>query len=128
MKKAVRKILVVSLLAIIVISFTGCATVFGKSSKDILIISDPPGAEIKINGASYGKTPATIPLKKDSSYLVEISKEGYHSQTAQIRSELGVGWLILDLFSGAVPIVVDAITGDWKKLSPQNVSVSLPQL
>lgn len=115
----------VVLLALVVVSMTGCATIFSKSNQGVSFDSTPAGADIKINGVVYGHTPATIPLEKNKSYVVEIAKEGYHPQLVTIQNKLGVGWVVLDAFSGALPLVVDAITGDWKTLSPKNVFVDL---
>jgi uncharacterized protein YceK len=128
MKKVVKQISLVLLFAILIVSMTGCATILSSDSKDITFESSPPGAEIKINGVTYAKTPTTIPLDKSHSYTVEITKEGYQPFTATIKNKIGVGWVILDLISGAMPIVVDAITGDWKTLSPTKIYVNLATL
>ena len=125
MKKLVKKISLSLLFAILIISLTGCATLLAGDSKDITFESSPSGADVKINGITYAKTPVTIPLDKNQSYIVEISKNGYHPLTVKINNKIGVGWVILDIITGTMPIIVDAITGDWKTLSPTKINANL---
>jgi hypothetical protein len=125
MKDFLKHTVLCLFLGILIVSLTGCATILSSSSKDITIESNPAGADVKINGVTYSKTPTRIPLEKDRSYIVEISKEGYHPFNATIKNKIGIGWIILDVFSGALPVVVDAITGDWKTLSPSTINVNL---
>jgi tRNA A-37 threonylcarbamoyl transferase component Bud32 len=73
----------------------------GKSNLVVEIVSDPPGAEVLMNGVSKGQTPARITDIEPGSYDVEVRKEGYASfkKTARfsanseysIRMTLGSG-------------------------------------
>jgi hypothetical protein len=45
-------------------------------------------------------------------------------RTFQLRNEIGTLWIILDVVTGLVPIIVDAATGDWYELKPGEVFVS----
>jgi len=99
---------------------------FNSGGKNISIATNPDNAEIYVDGLLKGRTPAKIYLDKDQSYTVELRKEGYESQFATIKSKVGAGWIVLDLVTtGGLGIIVDAITGDWKGLSPKSVSVEM---
>jgi uncharacterized protein YceK len=120
-----KKGLLVLLVIVWVFSFSGCATIFTGDSEKVSFVSDPAGAEVYVDGTLRGKTPVTIDLDKSRMYAVEVRKEGYESQFATIKSKVGLGWVALDVFSGLAPLIVDAATGSWKYLSPNELSVPL---
>ena len=51
----------------------------GAAKGFIAITSQPPGAEIKINGEDSGRTPATVGLTSGR-YTVAVEQEGYPTQ------------------------------------------------
>lgn len=104
---------------------TGCATIVTGSSTDVSINSDPPNAEIEINGQDYGETPTTISLESDQSHMVELSLEGYEDETIQLRKSTS-GWLAGNILLGGIPgLIIDAATGGMYVLSPEEVGTDL---
>lgn len=87
--------------------------------------SDPQGAQVYVNGDYVGTTPVKIELKNNKDYSIEFRKDGYRSKTYQLGKHLGAGWIILDVLFGLVPVVVDAITGDWYNLDSDHVNMVL---
>jgi len=65
----------VLLLGVLVVSggMTGCRT----ASQEIPIVSQPPGAEVYVDGERRGLTPVTIELSKDQAHRLELRLEGY---------------------------------------------------
>jgi len=63
---------------------SSCAFLLNDKTVDVAINSNPAGADIVIDGRSYGRTPATLILEPKS-YTVVVTKEGYGS--AQIKLE-----------------------------------------
>ena len=57
-----KKIICFSLLALLLIGATSCATLFSSSNKSIAIRSTPENAEIYINGERMGSTPLQLEL------------------------------------------------------------------
>ena len=108
-----------------VVLLTSCATVFSGNSDDVTITSDPAGALVAIDGVPRGRTPLTVDLEKGNSYSVSVSKDGYEAGYATLTNRVGAGWVILDIFAGLVPVVVDAVTGAWGWLSPDTVHLVL---
>ena len=108
-----------------VVLLTSCATVFFGNSDDVTITSDPTGALVAIDGVPRGRTPLTVDLEKGNSYSVSVSKDGYEAGYATLTNRVGAGWVILDIFAGLVPIVIDAVTGAWGGLSPDTVHLVL---
>ncbi len=58
-----------------------------SSTKNIVVRSSPPGADIVVNGRKVGETPASIPV--DEKYPVEfvLEKEGYASAARTLTPE-----------------------------------------
>jgi hypothetical protein len=57
-----------------------------KSTVTIPMNSNPPGAEIVIDGKKYGKTPAFIALKPSKNYQATFSKPGYESTKIDMKT------------------------------------------
>jgi hypothetical protein len=106
-------------------SLSGCATILAGKQKDVSFAADPNGAQVYVNGSLMGTTPVQIKLENNKDYTIEFKKEGYQTKTYFLNKGIGVGWLILDVLFGLVPVVVDAVTGDWNFLTTDNVKVLL---
>lgn len=122
MKKVVIIIIAMS------VSFFGlgsCATIFKGPNDSLKLSSKPAGAEIYINGKFAGNTPLKIHLRASKSYIIEFKKGDYTSCTYHVSSEIGVGWVILDIFGGLIPIAIDAITGSWYYLEPDYLNCKM---
>ena len=119
MKKAVLWLLIFSL----VFSLSGCATLFKADSVgNVPVNSVPAGAEVFINGQSYGFTPTTIRLEDGKDYNIVFKLNG-ESKSYTVKSEIGVLWIVLDIASGMVPLIIDASTGDWYEIPEDEVLV-----
>jgi hypothetical protein len=108
-----RLISFTAVLLLSLIIFQGCATLFSGSYDEIDLSSEPTGAQVLVNGKDEGNTPTTIRLKKSKEYTIEFVKAGYKTKSLRMTYGLGAGWLILDILSGLVGIIVDAATGNW---------------
>lgn len=112
---------------VIVVLLLGCATLFNDKEPAVSLMSEPPAAQIYVNGAYMGDTPAAIELKTDKDYTIEFRKEGYKTKSYFLNNKVGAGWIILDVLGGFWPIVIDAISGAWYEFSEENVIVVLEQ-
>ena len=121
MKKSVFIIVSLSL----VFAMTGCATIFKGSNEKVSMSSDPSGAEVYANGQYLGKTPLRIDLRSKDVYSIEFRKAGYETKVVQVNNKVGLGWIVLDIFTGFVPVVIDAFTGDWFQLETTTVNAAL---
>lgn len=72
-----------SLLVLLSIS-SSCALMMNDKNDQISINSEPSGADIFIEGRSYGKTPATITVEAKNSTVV-LTKEGYGSSQLDLK-------------------------------------------
>ncbi len=104
---------------------TSCASIFSGSMDEVSITSEPAGSLVVINDIPYGHTPLSVELEKGETYRVEVSSDGYETGYAVLSNKLGAGWIVLDVFTGLIPLIVDAVTGAWNSLSPDSVYVVL---
>ncbi len=58
------------------------------------IKSDPPGADVEIDGAYAGSTPRTKRLQPGE-YKIKISKRGYEGWEKKVKVEAGEDFVIL---------------------------------
>lgn len=127
MISSTKRIPALASVAALVLVQAGCGTLFGGSSQEVSIASSPGSAEVEFDHVNRTvTTPAEIELKRKNSYQLTFTKEGYETETASIENSLRGGILALDiLFTGLVGVAVDAGTGAWNSLSPENLSVKL---
>lgn len=120
MKKLIKLVLLIAVIFLL----SGCATLFKTDSlKQIPVASAPQGAEIFINGVSYGVTPTTLKLEDGENYNI-VFKQGDETRTYTLKSEIGILWLVLDIVGGGIPLIVDAATGDWMELPEDEIFIN----
>jgi hypothetical protein len=119
----VRKLLLLAFVFAVTIPLTACATIFKGDTQNINMSSEPSGAEIFIDGVSYGRTPISVQLKVDRSYTVTMRHDG-QQRTVILNNKIGPLWVVLDIVSGIGPLIIDAATGAWYELEPDQVVVN----
>lgn len=113
---------------LVIIVWSGCATIFSGSKEQIEFTSEPSGANIVINNNVEGLTPLKVSLKKGNEYVVEISKDGFKKKTYRLSYSINSGWLILDIISGLIGIIVDGVTGNWYNFDINHYNTVLEKL
>ena len=108
----------------------GCGAIFNGTRQTITAASSPAGAKVTADPAiGEFTTPASLSLERKNNYILRFELEGYRPATFNIDRRLQAGILVLDvLFTGLLGVVVDAATGAWYKLSPENAVVALTKL
>lgn len=122
-----NKILCIGMIAIFAILLFGCATLFNDRDPAVTFMSDPSAAKIYVNGAYMGDTPAAIELMANRTHTIEFKKDGYETKIYLLNNKVGAGWIVLDVLSGLIPVVIDAATGSWYEFTEENVMVVLQQ-
>ena len=129
LRKAVS---VVSCLALI-LAQAGCATITSGSKQNIGIDSTPDGASVTSTRAGMAAvmdytTPTTVSFERNGHYILTFKKEGYDSKQIELTRSMRGWMLVWDIVLFPVGIVVDAITGAWYRLEPEQVVVTLTKL
>ena len=76
----------------VLLLFSGCT---GKEGI-VRLNTDPAGAHYYVDGVERGTTPAEFEWKYDRPILVELKKEGYHTE----QELLNKGWLHYQKYQG----------------------------
>jgi len=122
-----KKILNIFMIVALALSATGCATLLKGDMERVYFSSNPDSAEVYVNDTYKGTTPLQLNLPSKGIYNIEFRKDGYRSKTVVIDNKIGEGWILLDALTGLVPVLVDAVTGNWIQLSTNNVNAVLDQ-
>lgn len=105
---------------------TGCATLFKSNNSSALAInSSPAHAKVFVNGTYRGTTPVNLKMSPDRAYDIRLERDGYDPLVYHVGKKVGTKWIILDILGGGIPILVDAITGNWYELEESDISLSL---
>ena len=95
---------------------TSCAAMFTGTTDTVRFESDPPGAEVVVDGEVVGTTPCTSEISK-SVDEVEFRHAALGSRTVELDSSFQVGFVFMDiLFTpgyGLLGILVDTATQAW---------------
>ena len=84
-------------------------------------------SEAGVDGDVVGATPVTIDLSVREEHRVTFRLDGYDDVTCILNRRVGTTWIILDILSGVVPIIIDAATGSWYELADDTCNVTLPR-
>ena len=110
-----RFALLASLFAVLAVQ--GCATILaGKGPVEVPTATTPPGADVYLDGNRLGTTPVKVQVERRQSHTLVFKLAGYKDASCLLQKKTGAGWIILDVLTGLVPIVIDAATGAWSKV------------
>ena len=97
---------------------TSCATIVSGSKQKIEIYSTPTNSTVYIDNKEVGKTPYNTKLKKNQSYTLKITSEGYDTYKTDFERSFNA-WYIGNIgLGGIIGLIVDPITGAIHKLKP----------
>lgn len=82
----------------------------------IPVATTPAGADVFLDGNRLGTTPVKVQVERKKPHTLVFRKEGYKEASCILATSTGAGWVILDILTGLVPVVIDAVTGDWTKV------------
>jgi len=127
-----RVIVFSGIVALLLVLFSGCATVT-RGTNDLLVVeSEPPGATVKVSNGMVGTTPTSFKLPRKNDVHLTISKEGYETLEVDVRSGVSgggaAGMAGNVLVGGLIGMGVDAVSGATKSLLPNPVQVTLVPL
>lgn len=130
------------LIAFVSLILSGCATVFSGYESELVIHNCPDslrvftssGIELAKSFDVKSKTPkrmdkntylfgaidsssCSVELRSNRDYVL-VMHDGKKISRYPAYAKLNVWWFALDLACGGVPVIVDAITGDWNYYDP----------
>ncbi|HET9217134.1 MAG TPA: PEGA domain-containing protein [Terriglobia bacterium] len=111
----------------------GCATITRGTTEVLVVETQPPGADVRINPTGTNcKTPCSIELKRKRNYTLQIDRAGFEPATVNVLSEIAgagaAGMAGNVILGGLIGVAVDAASGATKKLTPNPVKLNLVPL
>jgi hypothetical protein len=119
------KSLVGSLIIVILIIFSGCATIIHGTTQDLSITTDPSGADLNVDGQEHYKSPAKITMKRKDDHVIEVNMDGYQKETVNIKSVVSGAVAGNIIAGGLIGWGIDAASGGQYRLVPENVDLRL---
>ena len=115
-----------------VLLLSGCATVTRGTTEEIIIQSDPTGAQVKLSNGMTGVTPVTFKVPRKGDIVAVVTKEGYKPGEVVLKAEISktgaAGFAGNILIGGVVGGVADTVTGAALSHFPNPVKVTLTPL
>ncbi len=107
----------------------GCATIVNGTTQRVQIDSTPGGATVVIDDSQQlVTTPAAVNLSRRDAHKLVFHKPGYQDATENLTSGMS-GWILGNVIAGGVVgIAIDASDGAGRKLSADNINVTLTPL
>jgi len=111
------KLVVAAWFLLAFLSVTGCATVAHGLNQDLVIRTDPPGAEISINGKASGETPAIVTVRRRRGVVLRLEKANFEPLEMRIPRKAS-GWLWVDAAICFNPFAAQGLdsTSQWPAL------------
>lgn len=97
---------------------SGCATMYyatGARYRKIELISDPPGAEVSMDGLPVGVAPLTVSILRQDAYVFTF-RWGDATAECRLVPAFRAQWLALDMLAGGLLLgpLIDAASGRWR--------------
>src|SRR5258708_12355865 len=90
-----------SILAVLFAS--GCATLFQGTNEEIMVESDPPGAQVSVNDGRQGTTPFSMKVNRNDDLEIHVSKAGYSPTDIADTSHPECAYVVSDIsFTGLI--------------------------
>jgi hypothetical protein len=112
-------------LVLIMASSSGCATIANGTSEKVHINSDPAGAQITIDSGETLTTPVDVDLARGQTHTVVFHKDGYQDETTTLTSGESGKVLGNILIGGIIGVGIDEASGAAKKLSTDDLEITL---
>ena len=117
-------------LASLALLLTGCATLTGPKTAHLSVYSEPPGADVRVDGQPVARAPTSLELDKSRQQSVDVVAAGYAVAPCNTHMSPGTGYVVADaalclfLFPIGCISLID-VTGAWNELDQPNCSVQL---
>lgn len=99
---------------IALLALTGCGTVFNDPKHDVEIVN-PGGLTVTVDGLPVTGRTVSLDNRRDH-VIVGADKDGKVVGSCEIVAHVQARYIVGDLILGVLPIVVDALTGDWSEV------------
>src|SRR5260370_16039201 len=97
-----RNLLLGVLTVLVILAEGGCATLMRGNKQKVKLVTDPPAADIIVDGKSY-TSPAEVVLKRKRPHDITVSKAGCQAIKFKLNSHWDAGGAGAGVLHAAVP-------------------------
>jgi hypothetical protein len=121
-----------ALLAGVLLTTTGCATIMSGTHQEVPVNVQPAGAIVCVDGTDVGRAPLTVDLKRKEAHVLMLEKDGYRPEVFLVGTAPNP-WTVFNVYPlillpGPIGVLVDALTGAVYDMYPARVYVALEEL
>src|SRR6266849_4210772 len=107
MKRTVYRFGAVVVLTAATLLQQSCATMLKGRSEQVMVSSDPSGAQVSMNDQLNGTTPYVTTVKSSEPLHIHVSKPGYQPQDITDDTSFRWGYEIWSFLCYVIPLGVD---------------------
>lgn len=120
-----RIVAIVAMTGAILLS-SGCASIVDGNTQSVSFSSNPDSAIVTLNGAQIGKTPVTVPLKRQGgAQTIKFSKDGFKDYEMPLTTTLNPWFLGNIITGGLLGSTTDGLSGAAFQYAPGQYMVTL---
>ncbi|NPD44791.1 MULTISPECIES: hypothetical protein [unclassified Lentimicrobium] len=127
--KYIYKLMALLLVIGMVTTMSSCATILGGRKNTIKVNAGSPlAAKVYLDGDCIGETPFKTRIEKrkiQEGSLIEIKKDGYETLRYEVIRFPHVGYVMLDIVTGVIPLIVDVLDGNIYRPNTRNIEYEL---
>ncbi len=113
----------------ILATFNSCATILDGRKNTIKVqAGSPVAAKVYLDGEFIGEAPFKIRIEKrkiQEGSLIEVKKEGYETLRYEVIRFPHVGYVMLDIVTGVIPLIIDIADGNIYRPNTRNIEYQL---
>lgn len=110
-------------------ALSSCATILDGRKNTIKVnVGSPVAAKVYLDGEFIGETPFKIRIEKrkiQEGSLIEIKKPGFETLQYEVIRFPHVGYVLLDIVTGVIPLIVDVADGNIYRPNTRNIEYEL---
>ncbi len=118
-----------SAILLVALGLAGCATITRGTRDTLVILTDPPGAEVQLSNGLRCTTPCSLAVARSESLVAEITKAGFEPVRATITPRVAgagaAGMAGNVILGGLIGAAIDAGSGAMYDLVPNPLEVRL---
>lgn len=113
---------------VILLIFSSCATIFGGKRNTIRVQGIPDKSLVFLDGEHIGDTPLHIRVSKykiQEGSTIEVKKAGYETLVYEVIRRPHVGYVLLNVAAGSIPLIVDVANGNIYRPNTRKIHYDL---
>ena len=114
------------LLALSMLFLSSCATILGGSRVKVHLHNLPANAVVYYNGVNKGNA-STIKVQRQTPGKVKIVADSCQHEI-YFSKKPAIGFIVLDVVTGVVPLVIDAVAGNLSKPTPRHIDFECQEI